>query len=173
MANIGLKFFTVVNSNGLPFFSIHLDSNLDAHLFSGFLSAIFSFGTQSLNDQLGKLSVEGKNAKMISYIFENSSKIGNIIVLAMIDHSIDVLQFQKFAKLTVQQFLDKFRVILENWNGDISIFESFKEQIEQEIKNTFQSSELTYEVGLDLAFEKLMQGDLSGIDHFCIENKKD
>ena len=72
-----LKFFTILNQAGINLVSIERVDNINHFLLGGFLSAIYSFGTESLNEQMAQFTMEGKGIRMDSIVInsrDNNSK---------------------------------------------------------------------------------------------------
>src|SRR6056297_2363483 len=107
MTKIALKSFNILDETGNALVSLKLDQDLDPSLFSGFLSAIFSFGSQSMQEQMSKLSLESDNLRVESFVENLGNK--NYIAVGLVEKSFSKNIFSLFAESTMRNFFDKYQ----------------------------------------------------------------
>ena len=163
MSDVKLKYFSIVKDSGQSLLSLYIDKNLDENLIGGFLTAIFSFGTSSLNEQLAKLSIESHNMRIDSMIYK-CERDYNLIAIGFLTPDVESKHFRIFAESILKDFCNRFNDYLEKWDGELSIFKSYKMALVKRIKETFTIDEEAYNRRLDDAFSKILDGDMSGLD---------
>ena len=163
MGEIKLKYFSIVKDSGQSLISLNIDEKLDDNLIGGFLTALFSFGTSSLKEQLAKLSIESNHMRIDSMIYNCESGY-NLIAIGFLTPDVESKYFRVFAESVLKDFCNKFNKYLERWDGELSIFKSYKMALIKRIKETFTMDEEAYNRRLDDAFSKILDGDLSGLD---------
>ena len=140
-------------------------------LLSGFLSAIFSFGTESLNDQMAKLTLEGINDRLECYIedapCENCDKL---IVVGVLTNSIESQIFHNFAEKILMEFRTQFDDSIIHWDGNLNKFDLFTQYVIYEIRHNFleEDPELeddTFDNQLGDVLSRITKGDLSAINN--------
>ena len=162
MTKIALKSFNILDETGNALVSLKLDQDLDPSLFSGFLSAIFSFGSQSMQEQMSKLSLESDNLRVESFVENLGNK--NYIAVGLVEKSFSKNIFSLFAESTMRNFFDKYQDHLKDWNGNISIFDEFTTEIEKKSIEYFSESSKALDDKVDKVFEDIIKGDLSSLD---------
>lgn len=119
--------FWIINEGGLCLYTISVEneSNLDLGLFSGFVTAIDRFGENLSNNKIQKLKL-GKNL----IVFKKNSKNNLLFVGSTIKSSEKKLR--KILDEIERKFLAKYsNGLISNWDGDLSIFEDFSEEIKR------------------------------------------
>ena len=117
--------FWIINEGGLCLYTISVEneSNLDLGLFSGFVTAIDQFGENLSNSQIQKLNL-GKNL----IVFKKNFKSKLLFVGSTTKSSEKKLR--KILGELEEKFLATYsKDVIADWNGDISTFEDFSEEI--------------------------------------------
>ena len=131
-------FFYVIDSSGICLFSYNFKQNIEmfqSELFSGFITAISLFSSE-LNEKLGYSDKFGRlPAIPLNLIFEIMITYINPLVGVLVVEKKDIDRDMKdFLNETLKTFLKKFGHHLENWTGEVSLFKSFKEEVEKIFK---------------------------------------
>ncbi len=131
-------FFYCLDSGGVCLFSYNFKKNIEmfqSELFSGFITAISLFSSE-LNEKLGYSGQFGRlPAIPLNLIFEIMIAYINPLVGVLVVEKKDIDRDMKdFLNETVNKFLKKYSSKLENWTGEVSLFTSFKEEIEKIFK---------------------------------------
>ncbi|MEJ2279238.1 MAG: hypothetical protein P8Y70_16080 [Candidatus Lokiarchaeota archaeon] len=158
-----IKFFAIVRKSGECYLSISFEKDLDETLIGGLITAIFSFGTTSLNQQLSKMSVESNNFSIESFSYDYN-KDKSLIAVAMISKDLDKKEINLFSERVLKEFTNKYTSKLENFDGEVSCFEPFREELIDQIKEEFGSNKDNFQNKLDDIFNQITDGDLSGLD---------
>ncbi|MHA1147270.1 MAG: hypothetical protein ACTSR8_03400 [Promethearchaeota archaeon] len=158
-----VKLFSIIKETGEPLISISLDSSLNEVLIGGFFTALYNFGISSLDDSISKFSVESDKMRIdsLSMNFENYF---TLIAIAFLSIEVEHKKFIYFAEKILYEFGDKYFNSLRDFKGDISEFEEFKDHLRNEIKDTFKVEENGFTNKMDNIFQRILDGDLSGID---------
>ncbi len=131
-------FFYVIDSSGICLFSYNFKKNIEMFqkdLFSGFITAISLFSSE-LNEKLGYTDEFGRlPAIPLNLLFEIMISYINPVIGVLVVEKKDIDKDMKaFLNDTLKIFLLKFNNRLENWDGEIESFRSFKEDIEKIFK---------------------------------------
>ena len=131
-------FFYVINSGGVCLFSYNFKKDIEmfqSQLFSGFITAIALFSSE-LNEKLGYAESFGRlPAIPLNIFFEIMIAYLNPLVGVIVVEKKDIDRDMKdFLNESLKQFLLKFSHKLENWDGELSLFGTFKEEIEKIFK---------------------------------------
>ena len=71
-----------------------------------------------------------------------------------------------FSESVLKDLYNRFSNDLENWDGEVSMFKAYRGELLERIKTSFVQSEEVFEKKLDDVFEKILDGDMSGLDDF-------
>ncbi|TKJ20083.1 MAG: hypothetical protein CEE43_13625 [Promethearchaeota archaeon Loki_b32] len=131
-------FFYIIDSGGVCLFSYNFKKDIEmfqSELFSGFITAISLFSSE-LNEKLGYSGQFGRlPAIPLNIIFEIMIAYINPLVGVIVVEKKDIDQDMKdFLNETLKTFLLKFSHNLENWDGEVTLFGTFKEEIEKIFK---------------------------------------
>jgi len=162
MEKNSLKSFNIIDQSGNALVSLKIDQDLDPSLFSGFLSAIFSFGSKSMKEQMSKLSLESDNLRVESFVQKFEGK--NYIAVGLVNKNIPKSLFRLFAESILEDFFKEYKEDIISWNGNISIFDEFKDKIKQRVDRYFSENSEALDDKIDAVFDDIMQGDLSSLD---------
>ena len=164
-----------MNGAGINMLTILNDKVSHPVLLSGFLSAIFSFGAESLNEKMAKFTLEGDDDRLESYVEDNNPTDSNrLVVVGLLKKTVEKNKFQKFAKLVLSEFRKQFNNQIVNWDGNLNTFEIFSLYVSQQIRKNFECNieeegdfiEITaLDEKLDEMFSRAAEGDLSGLSH--------
>ena len=108
----------LIIKNGTCIFSRQYgdDEKLDAQLVAGFLTAVSQFTEQAAGEKLQNIKMD--NSSFYSCVDENVQFIYK-------HDDTKKNELQKIAQTLQKQFLDTFRLPLQNFAGDIGVFEKF------------------------------------------------
>jgi hypothetical protein len=131
-------FLYVIDSGGICLFSYNFKNDIEmfqSDLFSGFITAISLFSSE-LNEKLGYTKKFGRlPAIPLNLIFEIMISYINPLVGVIVVEKKDIDKDMKdFLNETLKNFLSKFNDELENWDGEVSSFSTFKDDIEKIFK---------------------------------------
>ena len=131
-------FLYIIDSSGISLFSYNFKKDIEmfqSELFSGFITAISLFSSE-LNDKLGYTEKYGRlPAIPLSLIFEIMISYQNPLVGVLVVEKKDIDQDMKdFLNAFLSSFLKKYENKLERWDGELTIFGSFKDEIEKIFK---------------------------------------
>ncbi len=131
-------FFYIIDPGGVCLFSYNFKNDIEmfqSELFSGFITAISLFSSE-LNAQLGYTKQFGRlSAIPLNIIFEIMITYINPLIGVLVVEKKDIDKDMKdFLNETIKRFFEKFSGHLENWDGEITVFGSFKEEIEKIFK---------------------------------------
>ena len=124
--------FWIINKRGLSLYNIFVgnESSLDPGLFGGFVTAIDRFGENLSNNNIQKLNF-GNNL----IVFKKNLQNNLLFVASTIKSSEKKLR--KILGELEEKFLATYsKDVIAEWNGDISIFEGFSEEIKRLIRST-------------------------------------
>ena len=135
-------FFYIINSAGICLFSYNFKKDIEMFqkdLFSGFITAISLFSNE-LNEKLGIAEKYGRlPAIPLNFFFEIMISYVNSLIGVLVVEKKDIDKDMKnFLNESMKEFSLKFETILEKWNGDLGLFNQFKE----DVKKIFQKMEL-------------------------------
>ena len=98
------------------------EEKLDQDLFSGFLSGMYSF-SEEVTKTGGLEIMELKDMRLLYGLFSDL-----IFIFAVTkDEDVDYLR-KKIADIS-KEFIEKYGELLEDWKGDVSIFEPFERDL--------------------------------------------
>lgn len=95
---------------------------IDRDLFSGFLSGMYSF-SEEVTETGGIEIMELKDMSLLYGIFSD------LIFIFAVTKDEDVDYLRKKIKDISKIFIDKYDDLLEDWNGEVSIFEPFERDL--------------------------------------------
>ena len=113
--------------------------NKKDHLLSAFISAIDSFAKEFSNNELKRLVLEDD-------IF-SFSKLNDIIFVFTHD-DIKMSKLKKISDQISSKFFQLYNSEFKNWDNDVSIFESFKEEADNIINSDGKTTLLEMELFL-------------------------
>ncbi|UYP44045.1 hypothetical protein NEF87_000330 [Candidatus Lokiarchaeum ossiferum] len=175
LKKLNLKYFSIMNAAGINMLTIINDKVSNPVLLSGFLSAIFSFGAESLNEKMARFTLEGDDDRLESYVEDdNQSYSDRLVVVGLLKNSVEKNKFQKFAKQILSEFRDQFNTEIINWDGNLNSFNLFSLYVSKQIREKFESNireendfvEITaLDEKLDDMFSRAVEGDLSALSN--------
>ncbi|MGV9172887.1 MAG: hypothetical protein ACOC44_16365 [Promethearchaeia archaeon] len=156
-----LKYFGIINEAGLTILSVKIDKSINEQHVGGLFSAFHSFCTESFKTEKSQISLEDKDAKVVSLPYESDA--ANLIAIGLIDKDLSEEHFRTFAGTIMEDLCQKYEDDLTEWDGDLMAFNSFEKHVETEVKETF-NKENEFESKIDKIFDKIVDGDLSGLN---------
>ncbi|MFX0136618.1 MAG: nitrilase-related carbon-nitrogen hydrolase [Candidatus Hodarchaeota archaeon] len=123
-----LKIFIIARGGILCYSKNYFEEiNIDEGTISGFLTAISKFAKEIKGGEIKALIFRNFN-----FIYSYSIEFDLIFVIV-----IDINDLEEEARskieLMKQEFIKRYRPYLENWTGNVSVFESFNEFVEKNI----------------------------------------
>ncbi|MFX1293483.1 MAG: hypothetical protein ACFFD2_01300 [Promethearchaeota archaeon] len=120
----------IIYSNGICLFYREYENlNVNEQLFSGFVIAILSFSKQISNRQLKSINLED-----FTLYYENIED-NNLSFVVAADTIDSESKIREKITLIEKSFLNKFRTILPEWNGDMTIFRDFDPILDNILKS--------------------------------------
>lgn len=119
----------IVHKNGLTLFNLIREDDLDPDLLGGFFSSLNSYLKVMGNKRMNSISLGRSKILLfrgtddILFISRSHKRIKDEIITNHI-------------KLIEKKFIEQYGNILRNWNGKIDVFERFKVDVEELIKDT-------------------------------------
>lgn len=127
----------ILSNTGIPLFCHNFQDNLNKNynyqLIASYFDQICRFTKYGFKDSLNTLKMN----KSVFYFYTHPQSHFHLIFKC--DSKIDQKKFKKklidkIANEIFEKFLNKFRTELMNFNGNVSNFKSFSEDIEQMVK---------------------------------------
>ncbi len=119
----------IIASGGLLAYSKNLIGNSSIHddLIGGFLTAISNFVMEIKGGEVKSL-----NFRNFNYIYSHDMELDCMFVLVT---DIDDLEEEARYKIELlkKEFVSRYRKQLENWTGEVSVFEDFDEYVERNL----------------------------------------
>ncbi len=109
---------------------------LDAQLFGGLMSALNSF-SKNLSEE-GLTSFEISKKKFAIYRRKKFLFVGNAAT------KVKEKRIFKELEIIADKFFQTYEDILENWQGDISLFSNFENEIEDSLEGTINKFEKAF-----------------------------
>ncbi len=131
-----IKLFYALKIDGRLLFKYSwIPEDFDELLFSSLIGAIFNLGQEAGSKPIRKMDLEDMK---ISYNVDEKS--GTIFAIGTASEFPDdiISDFMNEAK---EKFISQYRNVLEDWDGNAQIFESFKPIIEELAKNAINTLE--------------------------------
>jgi hypothetical protein len=127
----------IVEDSGIVLFHRVFDEIIDANLFGGMMSALNSFAEELTKSGLSNFEVSDKQFSLL--------KDGNYLFIANTSKKQNLKKLNKELELIKNKFYENFQAeILNNWNGDTTLFNSFMEQIEESLEGFIQKLEESF-----------------------------
>ncbi|MHA1146270.1 MAG: hypothetical protein ACTSRW_16160 [Candidatus Helarchaeota archaeon] len=124
----GVKAIYILSKTGIPFFSRTLVNEVDEPLIAGFISAIFSMSEQIIGKDTG---AKLKEINFGNHIFYTVVK-KEIIFVYLVCKLTPLLK--RYMYYVADLFIEKFKEEIENFFGDVAVFDSFDDILEQYFK---------------------------------------
>ena len=131
-------FLYIIDSGGICLFSYNFKKDIEMfqnELFSGFITAISLFSSE-LNQKLGYTEKQGRlPAIPLSLTFEIMISYKNPLVGVLVVDKKDIDQdMRDFLNAFLSSFIKKYEDNLVKWDGELTVFGSFKDEIEKIFK---------------------------------------
>ena len=120
----------ILSDSGIVLFSRVFNPKVNEQLFGALMSALNTFATELTSGGLTSFELSSirftimKNDRYL-FVCNSSKKVKE-------KHVIDEL------RRISERFLEHFTIDLENWDGDVGIFEGFEEHIEDSLEETIK-----------------------------------
>ena len=125
---MGLKLqeLWIINKNGLPYLSVQskdIGEGINPMIFSGFMSAVQNLAEDSID------SIKMRNSKIM--IVPVKDPIPFFVIGRSKTKEKDNSIRKQLGKIR-DMFLDEFSIIIPTWEGDLTFFNYFKDQIQEQ-----------------------------------------
>ena len=125
----------ILNNNGICIFQLNCGCfEIDPQLFSGLLSALSSFTRETIKREINTILIED-----VKFIFEKSNNLYFVLCADKKDNNI--LLHKRLIRVQIH-FLNKYKDVLSNWNGEVSKFEPFGEKVDKIVSCSMEGTEL-------------------------------
>ncbi|MFX1418273.1 MAG: hypothetical protein ACFE9N_05055 [Promethearchaeota archaeon] len=121
-AGIALFYHSFVNNDRLN----------DEQTLASYFDIICRFTKREFNESLKMLTLDN----YIFYFYTHKSNFH--LVLKCVNTDIDRKILESFSETIINSFLYKYKNILENFNGEISVFKSFSNHVTQILESEFK-----------------------------------
>ena len=114
----------ILMDSGIVLFHRVFNEKIDANLFGGFLSALNSFAEEIAEKGLSNFEIADKKFTIV--------KNGNYIFIANASTKHNPRKIKDELNNVIKKFFQTYPMnLLDNWNGDVSLFSDFKEIINE------------------------------------------
>ncbi len=125
MVNV-LQDIWVLSESGLVLFHRVFDEKMDEQLFGALMSALNSFAEELSKGGLSNFELSNKRFTIL--------KQYNLIFIATSNSKVKHKKIENELDFIAQKFYSQYFLILENWDGEISYFSHFGEEIEESLE---------------------------------------
>lgn len=167
-----IKFFSIISPVGAPYLTLKLDDKLNENLLSGLLSAIYTMGRESLDEQISNISVQGGTFKVESFITKDLKGDTKYINFALVSKDFDHNEFVILTEKVIADFDKNYGEVLKNWDGDTSLFGNYYKTVEKIISEQFSQKYVHFESKLDDIFSRIANGDIGALDELNKDDEK-
>ncbi|MFX1315839.1 MAG: hypothetical protein ACFE9T_08240 [Promethearchaeota archaeon] len=117
----------VIADSGLVLFHRVFDENVDVTLFGGLLTAINSFAEELSKGGLSNFELANKRFSLL--------KKKNYLFIANASRKHNSKKIKQELELIMRKFFELYpEHILNNWNGDTTLFNNFEKEIEESLE---------------------------------------
>ena len=127
----------IIEDSGIVLFHRVFDEKVDATLFGGLLTALNSFAEEIASGGLSNFELAGKRF----YILKKK----NYLFIANASNKYNVKKVKIELDEVMQKFFELYsNILLNNWNGDTSLFSSFEYKIEDSLEGMIEKLEKAF-----------------------------
>ncbi|MDX1798588.1 MAG: hypothetical protein R3255_08065 [Candidatus Lokiarchaeia archaeon] len=127
----------IIEDSGIVLFHRVFDEKVDATLFGGLLTALNSFAEEIASGGLSNFELAGKRF----YILKKK----NYLFIANASNKYNVKKVKIELDGVMQKFFELYsNILLNNWNGDTSLFSSFEYKIEDSLEGMIEKLEKAF-----------------------------
>ncbi len=127
----------ILEDSGIVLFHRVFDEIIDANLFGGMMSALNSFAEEITKSGLSNFEVSNKRFSLL--------KDGNYLFIANASKKRKLKKLNQELESIKNKFFETYQEeILNNWNGDTNLFDSFKQQIEESFEGFIEKLEESF-----------------------------
>lgn len=124
----------IVEDSGIVLFHRVFNEKVDVTLFGGLLTALNSFAEEITSGGLSNFELAGKKF----YLLKNK----NYLFIANASNKYNFKKVKIELSAIIQRFFESYSdVLLNNWNGDTSIFNNFEIEIESSLEGVIKKLE--------------------------------
>lgn len=114
----------IITSDGIPLIEVFKNTNVNTFILSAYLSAIESFSKEVSGQELLSLGF-GNKKLLITPCLE-----GNVYLVSQYSAKVKEKKIKGIFTLLTEFFEESYTIDdIQTWNGDISLFNKFKERI--------------------------------------------
>ncbi|MHC1591176.1 MAG: hypothetical protein ACXQS8_03755 [Candidatus Helarchaeales archaeon] len=123
----------IITESGLTIYNQKVDDVVDADLFGGFISALNQFAKQLGEDEFK--TIEMGDCRLIVKRCEECK----VLFVTRSDKKVKLKSVEEYLECIKENFYEKFKDKLENWNGDLDEFKDISKvlNIKDDPKNFF------------------------------------
>jgi hypothetical protein len=130
-----VKEFWIIRKEGIPIFSYSPKDNLQSNLISGFFSAIQTFARNiSTPSEKNYVSAISLGNSVFNFLVNNRF---DIFFILKSEEKLSEKVAKKHLKEIESIFLEDFEKELDSFDGDPTVFQSFKDDFEDYFKDNF------------------------------------
>jgi hypothetical protein len=127
----------ILADSGVVLFHRVFDENIDATLFGGMLSAINSFAEELTKGGLSNFELANKFFILL--------KKENYLFIANASKKYNFKKLKQELEIIMGKFFELYpKDLLNNWNGDTSLFTGFEKEVEESLEDTIQKLEKAF-----------------------------
>jgi hypothetical protein len=132
-----LRDIWILADSGIVLFHRVFDERIDATLFGGMLSAINSFAEELTKGGLSNFELANK-----LFILLNKE---NYLFIANASKKHNLKKLKQELEIIMKKFFDLYpKKLLDNWNGDVSLFKGFEREVEESLEDTIEKLEKAF-----------------------------
>jgi len=127
----------ILEDSGIVLFHRVFDEKVDANLFGGLMSALNSFAEELSKGGLSNFELANKRFSLL--------KEKNYLFIANASKKHNLKKVNQELQNIVNKFFDHYHEdLLNNWNGDTSLFAGFKKNIEESLEQIIDKLEKAF-----------------------------
>lgn len=127
----------ILADSGIVLFHRVFDEKVDATLFGGLLSALNSFAEEISRGSLSNFEMGNKRFSIL--------KKKNYLFISNASKKLNPKKVNQELEKMMNKFFDVYpEEVLNNWNGDTSLFNSFEKQIDESLEGMIKKLEQAF-----------------------------
>ena len=127
----------ILEDSGIVLFHRVFDEIIDPNLFGGMMSALNSFAEEITKSGISNFEVSNKQFSLL--------KDGNYLFIANASKKRKLKKLNQELEVIKKKFFETYQEdILNNWNGDSNLFNSFKQKIEESFEEMIEKLEESF-----------------------------
>jgi hypothetical protein len=126
--------FWIITDHGIPLFNYSPNKDLDPNLISGFFSAIQKYSSQIKDLNEGYINSFSFGDSVFNFLINPKYKL---FFISKSSNKIKSKLINKHLKEIQKMFIGRFEEKINNFDGEVSIFQNFKQKFETYFNNNF------------------------------------